>query len=532
MLWFLVAPTIFFSSLSFGFQHGSRSWTKRRLNPPIRYILATSSVITDESAGSRVNFIPSSKSVPLLEETSHADELIEDTSNEEMIAIGNLFSKSPFSTRAQRRKEYKELALKRRVVTAQEEVMRDRQDQLFLLLGVVPSIFAFLSWEEVSHSLAIFIDRYGTVGRAVDGGQFTSDLLRPTITGVVVPVISIALATLVSTTINVLRARQVELRALVNKESCEIRLLRRAVFGMFGTRQHASRRAKALALLCGYVEQVDRECSVGAVEALEELQLRGGISVNELDLMAEMLHSVDGAAASRQNSVDVAEGLIMSLNGHRSDRVALVLSVFPVVHWGLLIGLSFSVCLAFLLNSNQQVLLYLNSLQLRTLFAILVGVFSGTATLCLNLADPFRGSFSIAEASTQLTDLRLCLKRDVAEACTEEGEISSRIVHALLLGRSGNTNVDRSGLIADDDRLPRSNEGRKPKGDSRGRGDDSGSRRYGLASTIYFHLLTGPLGSNARVLGDVVAWISSFVARGKRSLALRCARVFSVFGRK
>ena len=70
---------------------------------------------------------------------------------------------------------------------------------------------------------------HGVLGAA--GAQFANNLLRPTITGVVVPVISIALATLVSTTVNVLRARQVDIRALVNKEACDLRLLRRAMFG-------------------------------------------------------------------------------------------------------------------------------------------------------------------------------------------------------------------------------------------------------------------------------------------------------------
>lgn len=189
---------------------------------------------------------------------------------------------------------------KRREVTEQEEQTRIRCDAISLCLSTIPSIIAFLAWEDISHALALFLDNYGAAGRNVDGGQFTVTLLRPTITGVVVPVISIALATLASTTVNVLRARQVDLRALINKEACELRLLRRAILGMFGTRQHASRRAKALALLCGYVEQLECESTVGAIEILEELQLSGGISINELDRISEMLHGVDGAAASRQ----------------------------------------------------------------------------------------------------------------------------------------------------------------------------------------------------------------------------------------
>ena len=220
------------------------------------------------------------------------------------------------------------LAQWRATVTENEEEIRETKDNYFLLAAFLPTLIAFLSWEKISFGLSELLDIFGVIDTE-SGNVFANNLLRPTITGVVVPVISIALATLVSTTVNVLRQRQVDLRAYVNKESCELRLLRRAVFGMYGTRQHAGRRARALALLCGYVEQLIKECNEGAIDELEERQLTGGISVNELDRLSSMLHGVDGAAAARQGSVGTADDLIMSLNGHRSDRVALLLSVFP-----------------------------------------------------------------------------------------------------------------------------------------------------------------------------------------------------------
>lgn len=305
-----------------------------------------------------------------------------------------------------------------------ENEVRDRQDNYFLALALLPAVLAFLSWENVSFGVSMFVDTYGVV-KTADGNQFANNLLRPTITGVVVPLITIVLATLVSTTVNVLRQRQVDLRGYINKEACELRLLRRAVFGMFGTRQHSGRRARALALMCGYTEELIKECHNGGVEHLEVMQLKGGIAANELDRLAGMLHGVDGAAASRQGSVDNADDLIVILNGHRSERVALLLTDFPVIHWGILVGLSLSIIIVFLLTSNQTVLMYLDSIQLRFLFSIIVGVCSGTAVLCLDLDDPFRGTFSVEGASTQLADLNVCLREDVREALTENGEISS-----------------------------------------------------------------------------------------------------------
>ena len=270
---------------------------------------------------------------------------------------------------------------------------RSREDYLFLLLPFVPSILAYVFWEEISLSLATFIDVHGAVGRAVDGNAFANSLIRPTITGVVVPVISIALATLLSNTVNILRDRQVQLRSLINKEACDLRLLRRAIFGMFGTRQHAGRRSRALSLVTSYVEQLDKECQQGAIKLLEEREISGGIAANELDRLSSMLHGVDGAAASRQGSVGVADDAMARLNEYRSDRIALLLTDFPDLHWVVLIALSVSICVMFLLESNQTLNQYLNSIQLQSLFALLVGVFSATATLCLDLVDPFTGSF-------------------------------------------------------------------------------------------------------------------------------------------
>ena len=251
-----------------------------------------------------------------------------------------------------------------------------------------------------------------------------------------------------------------------------------------------------MALLNGYTEQLMKECAAGAVEELEEMQLTGGIASNELDRLSAMLHGVDGAAASRQGSIANADDLILSLNGHRSKRVALLLTDFPAIHWDILAGLNVSIIISFLLASNQPVLQYLDSVQLRFLFAVVVGVASGTAILCWDLDNPFSGTFSIAGASSQLADLRVCLREDVREAVEESEEISTRTREFFRTKFSGPT-VD----------FPSSNESR-----------DENSSRYGLLSTIYFHLLTGPFGAYLRLSGDFGAYLATFLGRKLRAL--------------
>jgi len=445
----------------------------------------------------------------------------------------NLAKETTQISNVARRRRRDELASQRLTANKVEDRARDLLDRFFILLALAPPAIAFMSWGFISEGLSEIIDSF-YVGRSVDGGQFAANLLRPTITGVVVPVISIALATLVSTTINVLRERQVQLRARVNKEACELRLLRRAVFGMFGTRQHAGRRATAMQLILEYVEQLKKESSAGAVDSIRELELSGGIAMNELDRLSSMLHGVDGAAASRQGSVSAAEDLILSLNGHRSDRVALLLSVFPFVHWGVLISLSLSVCLLFLIVSNQEVLMYLNSVQLRAMFAILVGVCSGVATICLDLADPFRGSFSVAEASIQLEDLRACLEDDAKEASSEAEETYSsarNYIQSLLSGISHST--ISSEVIESDNYYIEPSTSLKPGREvGRRKWEASSPSRYGLVSTVYFHLLTGPLGSHVRIIGDVIVWFTTFIFTRYRSLSRRIQDLFKWMWRR
>lgn len=58
------------------------------------------------------------------------------------------------------------------------------------------------------------------------------------------------------------------------------------------------------------------------------------------------------------------------------------------------------------------------------------------------------------------------------------------------------------------------------------------SSRYGLLPTVYWHLLTGPIGAYVRLLGDAAAWLHTiFGRRLKRIVAHRGRRVRSMIKR-
>lgn len=87
-----------------------------------------------------------------------------------------------------------------------------------------------------------------------------------------------------------------------------------------------------------------------------------------------------------------------------------------------------------------------------------------------------------------LLDCRLCLQEDIREANEEESEIASKKIGSIFQPTSSSNKVGTT------------------------------STRYSLWSTIYFHLLTGPLGSNVRAIGEALAWAASGITKRVRGV--------------
>lgn len=167
--------------------------------------------------------------------------------------------------------------------TALQDPEADNYDKRLLIAFAIPPVLAFVMWGQISHLVAYLTDLMGFPGQNVDGNAFANNLLRPTINGVVVPASGIGLGTLFATTVNVLWNRQLMLQTKINTEVCELRHLRRAIFGCFGTAQHSKRRQTALSLVLSYTRALMAETAVGSIDRLEEIQATHGIAKNELD---------------------------------------------------------------------------------------------------------------------------------------------------------------------------------------------------------------------------------------------------------
>lgn len=285
---------------------------------------------------------------------------------------------------------------------------------ILLAAPILLPIFGGLSFEtnlNIVHSILEWLANSNWV--QVDGGLSRTAALLPVLTGIVLPCVSFALGTLTATTISTLRARQVQLRSELNQEACLIRSLLSATEAMFPPEYCADERAKAALLLRQYCTRVLVESRSGI--NLDELA-RQGAANSELDGVTRLLHNakrlpdgVDPDAVTPRFSMHtefLAQMYVEKLQITRSERLAVLQTTFPFVHWFALTLLGISIVFGFLLAADQQTLLFLAPVQLRLLFSVLVGALTATACICADLNDPFRGAFQITPSSEQFDMIR------------------------------------------------------------------------------------------------------------------------------
>ena len=274
---------------------------------------------------------------------------------------------------------------------------------------------------------------------------------------------------------------QVEIGTRIQTETGLLRLLRGSLAGAFGTRQHRMRRHVALFQLHAYCDQIIVESSPGAFQAAGSGARDSSRAYDQrLDVIAALLHGVDGAAAARPFSIGQAADIVREINQNRAARIAALLATFPPIHWLILSLLSFAIVSTFLIESNQDVLQYLNSLQLRSAFTVLIAVISATSVLCLDLNDPFRGYFRITGSVEQIRRLRDDLEADMRG---EDRRVFKKkpLMHPWMDADEVEELTIYTGTFA--------------------------RREWGLRDTLYFHIMTGRFADRARAIGDVVALI-------------------------
>lgn len=287
---------------------------------------------------------------------------------------------------------------------------------ILLALPVAGPLFAFVLWKPI---LALVHAMLGEEKSLLELTQFT---LTPTTNGIVVSSLATALGTLTSITVWTLRARQLDIRTALNKEACDLKLMESTLIADLarnGSRSRAEAECfetldlQVLALMRMYAARIVSESTPGV--NITELE-RQGVGDTEL---AGIIRTINGSTGIPQDLQFDVTNRITRLNDARSSRLASLNTAFPLIHWIILASLASYIAVCFLVEVDQSEGRFLSerpedSTRLRLVFTILVGTFSGLTSLCADLNDPFRGSFTISGTVQQFIDTVAAIDADIA----------------------------------------------------------------------------------------------------------------------
>lgn len=300
-------------------------------------------------------------------------------------------------------------------------------DFLLKYIPIISPIVAYLTYEKTAEVFDFLIETLSERNwYAVDGGQYQTQIITPAVNGIVIPAISILFATLIANTVSALRRRQLDIRTTLNKEAGEIRVLQAMIDSFPESAQEATSingkdsQDRCRMYLIKYTSRLLAE-SQPEVE-VDNLMFTGSMD-SELNGLVVELNKVTTACVGGIPGPILSESYaaVTRLNAERSTRISAIQSTYPLLHYAILGLLASSICMCFVIESDQQLLIFLNAVQLKMLWTMLIGTFSALGVVCYDLGDPFRGYYQITRSLDQLYTIRNALKASDRMKKAEQG---------------------------------------------------------------------------------------------------------------
>jgi hypothetical protein len=301
---------------------------------------------------------------------------------------------------------------------------RDFEALFEILVPLSSPLLAFFSYEYVAESFSSLIELASSNKNwfAVDGGALQAKVIAPAINGVVIPATTLLYATLTSTTITTLRQRQVDIRKAINFEAGELRYLCQLVQSYPKTKV----RDRCRAYLLQYTKRILRECQPHVSTADEVIDARRGMETELNEFLLQLHRGYDESVPS--HLADESLSAIGKLREQRLQRLTALQSTYPVLHYATLALLALAECAAFLMETNQDLLFFLNAFQLKLLWSILIGTFAACFTVFYDLLSPFSGSYQISASVDQIRGIRRLLAIRIFTEENENLALSSPLV--------------------------------------------------------------------------------------------------------
>eukprot|EP00522_Entomoneis_paludosa_P008695 CAMPEP_0172443832 /NCGR_PEP_ID=MMETSP1065-20121228/4024_1 /TAXON_ID=265537 /ORGANISM="Amphiprora paludosa, Strain CCMP125" /LENGTH=437 /DNA_ID=CAMNT_0013194179 /DNA_START=389 /DNA_END=1702 /DNA_ORIENTATION=- len=293
----------------------------------------------------------------------------------------------------------------------------DTETVVEYLIPIVAPVIAFLSYDLVAGSFSSLLTVVANNNWvAVDGGSFQAKIITPTINGVVLPAISVLFATLTSTTIRTLRDRQLDIRASINEEAGELR----AMEYLLAAYPDAAMQALCRQYLLQYTSRIIAESQPDWRHPMQAEKLpstQGGMD-SELNGVLKSLTGAEMQVLLQDQSFQS----VTRLRQARQRRLTALQSTYPPLHYGILAVLASGTCTGFLMEADQELLFFMNAVQLKVLWSMLVGTFVACFAVFYDLLNPFTGCYQVTAAVDQLYTVRQGLKASTQLSLLDYGK--------------------------------------------------------------------------------------------------------------
>jgi Protein of unknown function (DUF4239) len=160
--------------------------------------------------------------------------------------------------------------------------------------------------------------------------------------------------------------------------------------------------------LIQYTSRILAECHPRLGPGNDVINPRRGFD-SELSGFSQQLNRFHG----KEIPAHVADECYVSvarLREQRVNRITALQSIYPPLHYAILVILAVAECVAFLIETDQELLVFLNAVQLKLLWSMLVGTFVACFAVFIDLRAPFSGSYQISASVDQLHTIKLTLQ--------------------------------------------------------------------------------------------------------------------------
>lgn len=157
-----------------------------------------------------------------------------------------------------------------------------------------------------------------------------------------------------------------------------------------------------------YTSRILAECHPRLGSGDDVINPRRGFD-SELNGFSQQLNRAHGIEIPA-HVADECYTSVARLREQRVNRITALQSTYPPLHYAILVILAVAECIAFLIETDQELLVFLNAVQLKLLWSMLLGTFVACFAVFIDLRAPFAGSYQISASVDQLQTIKLTLQ--------------------------------------------------------------------------------------------------------------------------